>query len=77
MTAPVGSDFTVDVAVNGASNVGSYEVLVNYALDDVNNFEPGVLQFVSFTTARSLQARADSSRVCLQPTTKLARASAA
>jgi len=45
----VGGEFVIDITVSGAANVGSYEVLLQYAFNDLGGFSPGVLNFVSFT----------------------------
>ena len=46
LTTAVGSTFSVDVRIANASDVGSYDVLLDYGNDDLGAFEPGVLEFV-------------------------------
>jgi len=48
LSAPVGDEFTVDLTIAGASNVGSFEVSLDYATNDVGGIELNVLEFVSF-----------------------------
>ncbi|HEX5479323.1 MAG TPA: cohesin domain-containing protein, partial [Dehalococcoidia bacterium] len=49
VTAPVGTQFSVNVDISNATNVGAYEVYLDYGKDSAGNFEPGVLQFDGFT----------------------------
>ncbi len=41
----LGAQFTVNVTVSNATNVGSYEVLLEYAFNDLGAFEPDVFEF--------------------------------
>ncbi|HXF51791.1 MAG TPA: hypothetical protein VNM43_08935 [Dehalococcoidia bacterium] len=49
ITAPVGTEFTVDVTIANASNVGAYEVTVLHAFNNVGGIEIGVFEVVSVT----------------------------
>ena len=46
LSAAVGTTFSVNVRIADSSNVGSYDVLLDYGNDDLGAFEPGVLEFV-------------------------------
>lgn len=49
LSAAVGTEFTVDVTVTNASNVGAYEVSLFHAFNDVGGVEIGVFEVVSIT----------------------------
>lgn len=49
ITAPVGTEFTVDVTIANASNVGAYEVSLLHAFNDVGGVEVGIFEVVSIT----------------------------
>ncbi|MEX2246818.1 MAG: thrombospondin type 3 repeat-containing protein [Dehalococcoidia bacterium] len=62
----LGEEFLVDIVVDGAQNVGSYEVLVLFAFDDVGGFQPGVFEFVEFVDGPFLGSTGRSVS-CLPP----------
>ncbi len=48
-SAAVNDTITLQVRVANATNVGSYDLLLDYAYDDQGAFEPDVLEFVDFS----------------------------
>ena len=56
ITATPGDTVTVDVVIANASDVASYDVLLDYAYDTAGAFEPNVLEFVDVTDGGFLGA---------------------
>jgi hypothetical protein len=66
ITAAVGTEFTVDVTIANASNVGAYEVSVLHAFNDVGGVEIGIFEVVSITNGPFLGSTGRPV-TCLEP----------